>query len=120
MGEYDNGGRRLPVPVSGSEFEVSADVVLVAFGYDHVPFPTGSDLGQIASNAWGGIQVDEHQMTNIPGVFAGGDVVRGPSLVAHAVRDARRAAAEIHRFCFALRADEVCTTLTDHLSSEIG
>jgi glutamate synthase (NADPH) small chain len=37
-------------------------------------------------------------MTSLPGVFAGGDIVRGPSLVLHAVRDARRAAAQIHSY----------------------
>ena len=41
-------------------------------------------------NDWGAIKVDANQMTNLPGVFAGGDVVRGPSLVVHAVRDGRR------------------------------
>ena len=42
--------------------------------------------------------VDTNQMTSIPGVFAGGDIVRGPSLVLHAVRDARRAAPQIHAY----------------------
>ena len=47
---------------------------------------------------WGGIAVDKSQMTSIPGVFAGGDSVRGPSLVVHAVRDARRAAAGMLKY----------------------
>jgi len=47
--------------------------------------------------------VDSDQMTSIPGVFAGGDIVRGPSMVLHAVRDARRAAAGIHTYLAAVR-----------------
>ena len=62
-----------------------------------VPFPAGSDLSRVAVNDWGTIKVDEQQMTNVPGVFAGGDASRGASLVVHAVRDGRKAALGIHR-----------------------
>jgi glutamate synthase (NADPH/NADH) small chain len=55
-------------------------------------------LGELERNEWGGIVVDANQRTSIPGVFAGGDLVRGPSLVLHTVRDARRAAAQIHAY----------------------
>ncbi len=75
-----------------------ADVVLVAYGFEPAPFPAGSDLARITVNDWGAIVVDAQQMTSVPGVFAGGDLVRGPSLVAHAIRDARKAAAAIHAF----------------------
>jgi glutamate synthase (NADPH/NADH) small chain len=98
LGEPDATGRRKPRPVKGSEFSIPADVILVAYGFDPVPYPAGSDLARIAVNEWGATKVDENQMTNVPGVFAGGDVVRGPSLVVHAVRDGRKAAAGIHRF----------------------
>jgi glutamate synthase (NADPH/NADH) small chain len=74
-------------------------VVLVAYGFDPWVFPKESDLSQVTVNEWGGIVVDKEQMTSIPGVFAGGDSVRGPSLVVHAVRDGRRAAAAIDRYC---------------------
>jgi len=97
LGEPDASGRRKPRPVAGSEFTLPADLVLVAYGFDPVPFPPESDLSEIALNDWGAIQVDEAQRTNLPGVFAGGDVVRGPSLVVHAVRDGRNAAESIHR-----------------------
>lgn len=92
LGEPDASGRRKPRPVAGSEFTVPADFIIVAYGFEPVPFPPGSDLAQIKTDAWGGLAVDRSQMTSIPGVFAGGDSVRGPSLVVHAVRDARRAA----------------------------
>lgn len=96
LGEPDGSGRRKPRPVKGSEFVLPADLVLIAYGFDPVPFPPESDLAQIAVNDWGAIKVDEKQMTSVNGVFAGGDVVRGPSLVVHAVRDGRKAAEGIH------------------------
>lgn len=98
LGEPDSSGRRRPRKVPGSEFTIPAEIILVAFGFDPVPFPAGSDLAAIAVNDWGAIRVDENQMTNLPGVFAGGDVVRGPSLVVHAVRDGRKAALGMHRY----------------------
>ncbi len=98
LGEPDASGRRKPRPVPGSEFTLLADLVLIAYGFDPVPFAPDSDLSRIEVNDWGATKVDADQRTNIPGVFAGGDVVRGPSLVVHAVRDGRRAAASIHRY----------------------
>lgn len=97
LGEPDASGRRKPRAVPDSEFLVPADLVLVAYGFDPMPFPDGSDFCRVATNEWGGIIVDENQMTSVPGVYAGGDSSRGPSLVVHAVRDARKAAAAIHR-----------------------
>ena len=98
LGEPDASGRRKPRAVAGSEFTLPADLVLIAYGFDPVPFPKDSDLSQLAINDWGAIKVDEHQRTNVERVFAGGDVVRGPSLVVHAVRDGRKAADSIHRY----------------------
>ncbi|MCC6819601.1 MAG: NAD(P)-dependent oxidoreductase [Verrucomicrobiota bacterium] len=98
LGEPDASGRQKPRTVPGSEFTIQADLVLVAYGFDPVPFPAGSDLSRVALNDWGAVKVDELQMTSVPGVFAGGDASRGASLVVHAVRDGRRAALGIHRF----------------------
>ena len=95
LGAPDASGRRKPQPVRGSEFTVPADLVLVAYGFDPVPFPAGSDFAEIAVNDWGAVIADANQMTSAPGVFSGGDAVRGPSLVVHAVRDGRWAAAGI-------------------------
>ncbi len=97
LGPADASGRRSPRAVPGSEFDVPADLVLVAYGFDPVSFPEDSEFAQIKVNEWGGIIVDANQMTTLPGVFAGGDSVRGPSLVVHAVRDARKAAQGMHR-----------------------
>jgi glutamate synthase (NADPH/NADH) small chain len=98
LGAPDASGRRKPVPLRGSEYDHPAEVILTAYGFDPVPFPPESDLAQIKVTHWGGVIVDDNQMTSVPGVFAGGDLVRGPSLVVHAVRDARKAALAIHSF----------------------
>jgi len=98
LGAPDASGRRKPGAVPGSEFDEPADVLIVAYGFDPVPFPAESEFAAIATDDWGGLRVDRNQMTSLAGVFAGGDSVRGPSLVAHAVRDGRKAAAGIHRY----------------------
>lgn len=98
LGEPDAQGRRKPRTVPGSEFALPAEVVLIAYGFDPVPFPPGSDFARLAVNDWGAFVVDDNQMTSVPGVFSGGDAVRGPSLVVHAVRDGRKAAAGIHAY----------------------
>ena len=98
LGEPDASGRRKPRAVKGSEFTLPADLILIAYGFDPVPFPPGSDLSRIAVNEWGGTMTDANQMTSVPGVFAGGDVVRGPSLVVHAILDGRKAAEGIHLY----------------------
>ena len=98
LGAADASGRRKPRAVPGSEFIQPAELVLVAYGFDPVPFPPGSDLAGLAKDAWGALQVDANQMTSEPGIFAGGDSSRGPSLVVHAVRDGRKAAEGIDRY----------------------
>ena len=97
LGAPDASGRCKPRAVPDSEFDAPIDLVLVAYGFDPVSFPEDSEFSAIKVTEWGGIIVDRNQMTSLPGVFAGGDSARGPSLVVHAVRDARRAAAGIHR-----------------------
>lgn len=87
----------------GTEFDLPADLIVLALGFDAAPCPHSGDLSDLSVNEWGGVIVDDNQMTSIPGLFAGGDIVRGPSLILHAVRDARRAAAEIHAYLSARR-----------------
>lgn len=98
LGEPDAKGRRKPRPISGSEFSTPVDVVLIAYGFDPVPIFAAGNSDHIEVNKWGSVVVDANQMTSVPGIFAGGDLVRGPDLVVRAVRDARRAAAAIHKY----------------------
>jgi len=79
----------------GTEFEIETEWVVAALGFQTLPCPRTGGFEELALDANGGIIVDADQMTNLPGVFAGGDLVRGPSLVLHTVRDARRAALAI-------------------------
>ncbi len=103
LGEPDAKGRRRPQPIPNSEFDVLVDVVLVAFGFDPVPIFAAGNADKIEVNKWGGVVVDQNQMTSVAGIFAGGDLVRGPDLVVRAVADSRKAAAGIHRYLSTLR-----------------
>lgn len=107
LGPPDASGRRRPQPIPGSEHEIPADIILVAFGFDAFPFPEGSGFEEIETNRWGTIVVDENQMTNVEGVFSGGDLVRGPNLVVWSVRDGRKGAAGIHRYLASKRVVEL-------------
>jgi glutamate synthase (NADPH/NADH) small chain len=105
LGEPDAKGRRKPCPIPGSEFSVPVDVVLIAYGFDPVPIFAAGNSDDIAVNKCDGVIVDSNQMTSVPGIFAGGDLVRGPDLVVRAVRDARKAAAAIHSYLSAQNPD---------------
>lgn len=97
LGEPDASGRRRPVPVEGSEFELPCDMVVVAIGTRANPVLT-STAPDLVLNQWGYIVTDEQGMTSIPGVFAGGDIVRGAATVILAMGDGKRAAASIERW----------------------
>lgn len=93
LGEPDESGRRSPVPVEGSEYLIDADVVVVAVGVSPNPIIPHSVQGLEVSRK-GTIVVDESTMeSNIPGLYAGGDIVRGGATVILAMGDGRRAAA---------------------------
>lgn len=94
LGEPDASGRRRPVPVAGSEFVFDCDVVVVAIGTRANPLLTAT-CPEMKLNKYGNILVDEKGMTTIPGVFAGGDIVRGAATVILAMGDGKRAASEI-------------------------
>jgi glutamate synthase (NADPH/NADH) small chain len=98
LGEPDAKGRRKPRPIPASDFSLPIDVVLIAYGFDPVAIFAAGNSDKIEVNKWSGVIVDENQMTSVPGVFAGGDLVRGPDLVVRAVRDSRKAAVGIHKY----------------------
>ncbi len=97
LGEPDESGRRRPVPVIGSEFEIEADTVVIAIGYkvERLLFQTTQDLAATDS---GTVQADESGRTSRKGVFAAGDSVRGADLVVTALADGKRAAAAIDEY----------------------
>jgi glutamate synthase (NADPH/NADH) small chain len=102
--EPDATGRCTVEPISGSEFEVPADVVFVAYGFTAPKLPQTDDFALLATDGRGCLVVDENRMTNFPGVFAGGSIVRGSASLCHVVLDARNAAAAIDRHLTQKRA----------------
>ncbi len=84
--------------VPGTEREVGVDWVILALGEEGEPRVLEGDLERLEVAPAGFVAVDPRQMTSAPGVFAGGDVVRGPCEVAVAIRDARAAAAGIEAY----------------------
>ncbi len=94
LGEPDASGRRRPVAVPGSGFEIPCDIVIIAIGTRSNPLLTAT-APELAVNEWGYITTDEHGMTSLPGVFAGGDIVRGAATVILAMGDGKRSAASI-------------------------
>ena len=97
LGEPDDSGRRRPVPVPGSEFEVACDVAVVALGTIANPLLTNATPA-IELNKWGNIVTDETHATSMPGVFAGGDIVRGGATVILAMGDGKEAARSIDTY----------------------
>jgi glutamate synthase (NADPH/NADH) small chain len=103
-GEPDATGRRSVKPVAGSEFDVPADVVFVAYGFTVPRLPDSDDFGKLSLDGRGCLQVDANRMTNFPGVFASGSIVRGPASLSDVVRDARKTADTIDRHLKARRS----------------
>ncbi len=98
LGEPDASGRRRPVPVPGSEFLTEVDLVVVAIGQSPNPLIPQTTEG-LKVGKWGNIEVDWKTMeTSIPGVFSGGDIVRGGATVILAMGDGRLAAENMDRY----------------------
>ncbi len=98
LGEPDASGRRRPVVIEGSEYDIAVDVVVVAIGVSPNPL-IPSALPELKVSRWGTIEVDADTMqSSIPELFAGGDIVRGGATVILAMGDGRRAAAGMHGY----------------------
>ncbi len=95
LGEPDASGRRRPVEIKGSEFELDVDTVIVAIGNGSNPLISQTTPG-IEVNKWGNIIVDEKQKTSVDRVYAGGDIVLGAATVILAMGEGRKAAASIN------------------------
>ncbi len=99
LGEPDDSGRRKPVILKGSEFKIEADMVIKALGFDPENLPLLFDSPELQVTKWGTIKTDFDTLeTNLNGVFAAGDIVRGASLVVWAIKDGRDAASSIKTF----------------------
>ncbi len=97
LGEPDKSGRRSPKPIPGSEFVIPCDTVVVAVGTRANPLLTAT-CPDLKLNRWGNIEVDATGMTSLPGVFAGGDIVRGAATVILAMGDGKRAAQAMNTY----------------------
>jgi glutamate synthase (NADPH/NADH) small chain len=97
LGEADASGRRRPAPIPDSEYVIDCDMVVVAIGTRSNPMLTSSEP-DLKINEWGYLIVDEDGMTSVPGIFAGGDIVRGAATVILAMGDGKRAARAIEKY----------------------
>ena len=99
LGEPDSSGRKKPVIIQNSNYQIEADMVIKALGFDPEDIPNLFNSENLEISRWGTIKIDLKTMqTNLPGVFAAGDIVRGASLVVWAVRDGRDAAVQIEKY----------------------
>ncbi|HEX7199241.1 MAG TPA: FAD-dependent oxidoreductase, partial [Dongiaceae bacterium] len=99
LGLADATGRQTPQPIEGSHFTLAADLVLKALGFDPEDLPAAFKAPELGVTRWGTLKIDHRSMmTNMPGVFAAGDIVRGASLVVWAIRDGRDAAERIDSY----------------------
>ena len=97
LGEPDESGRRSPVEVPGSEFEIETDTVIISLGTSPNPLIAKTTSG-LETNRRGCLVADENGATTRPGVFAGGDAVTGAATVILAMGAGRKAAAAIHEY----------------------
>ncbi len=104
LGEPDASGRRRPIVIEGSDFEIPVDYILVAIGQKTIaPFIEDINMnangGKLALNKWGNLDVNPVTLqTGISNIFACGDAVKGPATVIEAIAQARRAALSCHQF----------------------
>jgi glutamate synthase (NADPH/NADH) small chain len=98
LGEPDSSGRRRPIPIENSEFEIEVDTVIVSVGVSPNPL-IPSVLHDLKISKWGTIQVNPETMqSSIEDIFAGGDIVRGGATVILAMGDGKLAAAGMHKY----------------------
>ena len=99
LGSPDSSGRQAPEEVAGGDFDIPAQLVIKALGFDPEDLPTLFGAPELKVSRWGTIKTDVRTlMTNLDGVFGAGDIVRGASLVVWALRDGRDAAESIDAY----------------------
>ena len=97
LGEPDESGRRSPVEIPGSEFDIETDTVIMSLGTSPNPLIAKTTKG-LETTRRGCLVADENGATTRPGVFAGGDAVTGAATVILAMGAGRKAAAAIHSY----------------------
>jgi len=108
LGEPDESGRRKPLIQKNSEFEIKADIIIKALGFDPEELPKLFDEEKLQVTKWGTIKADFDTMeTNISGVFAAGDIIRGASLVVWAIKDGRDVAISIENYLKSVQNQKV-------------
>ncbi|MCW0180591.1 MAG: NAD(P)-dependent oxidoreductase [Zavarzinia sp.] len=99
LGLPDSSGRQAPEVIEGSSVNMPADLVIKALGFDPEELPKMFGAPELGVSRWGTLKVDfKTMMTNLDGVFAAGDIVRGASLVVWAIRDGRDVADQMHLY----------------------
>jgi glutamate synthase (NADPH/NADH) small chain len=99
LGELDSSGRKKPEPIPNSKFEMKADMVIKALGFDPENLPKLFNDQNLLVSKWGTIKINFQTMkTNTPGIFSAGDIVRGASLVVWAIKDGRDTAVSINKY----------------------
>ncbi|WP_066687947.1 NAD(P)-dependent oxidoreductase [Caulobacter sp. CCH9-E1] len=99
LGAPDASGRQSPEEIPGGDFDRPAQLVVKALGFEPENLPELWSAPDLKVTRWGTVKADvRNQMTNLDGVFAAGDIVRGASLVVWAIKDGRDAADAIHRY----------------------
>ncbi len=107
LGVADATGRQIPQIVPDSSSTIKADMAIKALGFDPEDLHEMFDDPDLELTRWGTVKIDfRSKMSNLDGVFAAGDIVRGASLVVWAVRDGRDAADQIHQYIEAKLAAE--------------
>ena len=108
LGDPDDGGRRKPIIDEGSEYEIDTDIVIKSLGFDPEDLPKLFDEKDLQVSKWGTIKIDFDTMeTNLKGVFAAGDIVRGASLVVWAIKDGRDVAESIDKLLKSKRKQDL-------------
>ena len=98
LGAPDASGRQAPEEIPGADFDLPAELVIKALGFDPEDLPKAFAAPDLDVTRWGTLRTDFRNLeTSVPGVFAAGDIVRGASLVVWAIRDGRDAADAMHR-----------------------
>jgi len=108
LDKADSSGRKMPIPIPNSNFEIKADLVIKALGFDPENLPKLFNNSKLVVSKWGTIKINLKSMeTSIPGIFAAGDIIRGASLVVWAIRDGRDAAIEIQKYLEQKRTSKI-------------